>query len=187
LSHLVQVFLAEDAFVQLQDEFVDKENDLQKFVYEQVRLLARAAKLVKLNKSFQANLEGDPQTGETHPEIFSLKEIKLETFDLSDNPSWLPKKFIKEETKTYDIKVGEKTWELLKLYGQVYCARLDAYNTSISPTDPQRKNKIQELPTCMQQLLHEHLVEPVYSKISAAIDSELDKEFNEINKPEEKK
>jgi len=181
--HLLKVFLSEDALVSLQDQFVDKEKALQKFIYEQVRGLCRTAKLCKINQQMMANIEKE---GVMTNETYNLKEIDLEKYTLGSDESWLPEKYDKDSTTFYALKVGDNTYDLLLYFGQIYNARIDLYNDSIPETDINKKQKLLKPAECMEQIIHGQLITPIMNKITEHIDKELDKEYDELLKEDKK-
>lgn len=185
MSHLIKVFLHEDALAELRDQFLDKESDLDRFIFEQTRVLARSAKQVKLNKQFSANIEVD---GLVKQENFTTKEHPYKKFQpLKEDSAWIPEKMIPEETKTYQIKVGEKTWDYLKLFSQIYQLRIKMFNDSIPSGDKRKKEKTVVMAVCLEELIHEQLIQHVMMKIESGIDKEFDEEFEEVNKPKRTK
>ena len=189
MVHTVKVFLAEEALVALEDHFVDKDEDaLRKYIFDQVKGLARTAKLVKMNKSFAGNIEvQDGQPDETKIETWHLKDVKLDKFSLKENPSWIPKNMDKDDIKIYTLKIGEKTWEALQIYVQTHCARLKFYNDSLDESDKRYKDKLIEKSVCFEQVIHEAIIPQIFQKIATNIDEELEKEFDRVNEPPEKK
>ena len=84
----LKVYLTEEAKVQLEDDFVDKEDDLRHFVYEQIKKLAKQAGMIVLNKQFVANLLDEDK--QTKQETIKLKEFNLDKFALKSDATWLP-------------------------------------------------------------------------------------------------
>jgi len=181
--HLLKVFLSEDALVSLQDQFVDKDKALQKFVYEQIRGLCRTAKLCKINQQMMANIEKD---GVMAQETFNLKDVDLEEYTLKSDENWLPEAYNKDSTTFYALKVGDNTYDLLRLFAQIYNCRIDLYNDSIPDGDAQRKSKLLKPAECIEQIVHGQLIQPIMVKITENIDKELDKEFDDIMKEDKK-
>lgn len=176
--HTLQVFLNEDALVQLEDEFVDKDDDLRHLVYDPVKSLAKQAKMILLNKQFVANQMDEDQ--KTEQETFKLDEFDIEKFAVKSDAEWLPENVTKDEAKPYKIRVGEKTWKLLTVYFQLYNARVDIYNKSLDRSAKDYE-KIKAKPaTCWEQIIHEQLIGPVMAKIDKSIDKELEDEFKEV-------
>ena len=176
MTYTIKVFLTEAALAELHDSFIDKKDDLQKFVYEQVRGLARVAKLSKIHDSFSANIE---EEGQIKQETFSFTKEKVTNYTIGDNPKWTPE--LLEHPSSYSLKVGEKTYDYLKLFAQMYLARIEKYNESVDEKDPNRKTKIVPQPVCFEQIIHEQLINSIYTMIQRNIDEEFDKENNEIN------
>ena len=189
MAHQIKVFLAEEALIALEDHFVEKDEDaLRKFVFDQVKGLARTAKLVKMNKSFSGNVEiKDGEPDETKLETWYLKDVNLAKFTLKEDPNWLPKNVDKDDVKTYILKVGEKTWNALQIFVQTHCARIKFYNDSLDENDRRYKIKKLDKPECFEQVIHESIIPGIFTKIAANIDEELEKEFDKVNEPPEKK
>jgi len=179
--HYLQVFLNEDALVQLEDEFVDKEDDLRHLIYDPVKQLAKQAKMINLNKQFVANVMDDDQ--ESEQKTIKLKEFDLDPFAPKSDPDWLPENVTKDEAKPYKIRVGDKTWGLLETFFKLYDARVSLYNESLDRGDKDYEKKKAEPSKCWQQIVHEQLIGPVMQKLDKSIDKELEDEFKEVYKP----
>jgi len=179
--HYLQVFLNEDALVQLEDEFVDKEDDLRHLIYDPVKQLAKQAKMIILNKQFVANIMDEDQ--QSKQDTIKLKEFDLDVFAPKSDPDWLPENVTKEEAKPYKIRVGDKTWGLLETFFKLYDARVDLYNKSLDRGDKDYEKKKAEPAKCWQQIIHEQLIGPVMQKLDKSIDKELEDEFKEVYKP----
>ena len=188
MAYVIKIFLAEEALVALEDHFVDKDEDaLRKYVFDQIKILARGAKLIRMNKSFSGNIEvKDGEPNETKPETWYLKDVKLEKFTLKEDTNWIPKNMDKDDVKIYSIKVGEKTWEALRIFVQAHCARLKFYNDSLNESDKRYNDKLIEKPSCFEQVIHESIIPQIYQKIATNIDDELQKEFDKVNEPPKK-
>jgi len=179
--HYLQVFLNEDALVQLEDEFVDKEDDLRHLIYDPVKTLAKQAKMIILNKQFVANIMDEDQ--QNKQETIKLKEFSLDKFAVKSDQEWLPENVTKEEAKPYKIRVGDKTWGLLETFFKIYDARVDLYNESLDRGDKDYEKKKAKRAECWQQIVHEQLIGPVMQKIDKSVDKELEDEFKEVYKP----
>lgn len=179
--HYLQVFLNEDALVQLEDEFVDKEDDLRHLVYDPVKTLAKQAKMITLNKQFIANVMDEDQNQKQ--DTIKLKDFDLDKFAVKSDPDWLPKNITKNEAKPYKIRVGDKTWGLLEIFFKLYDARVDLYNKSLDRGDKDYEKKKAKPADCWQQIIHEQLIGPVMQKLDKSIDKELEDEFKEVYKP----
>lgn len=176
--HYLQVFLNEDALVQLEDEFVDKEDDLRHLIYDPVKQLAKQAKMIILNKQFVANVMDEDQVQKQ--ETIKLKDFDLDKFAYKSNPEWLPENISQDEATPYKIRVGDKTWKLLETFFKLYDARVHLYNKSLDRSDKDYKKKKAEPATCWQQIIHEQLIGPVMQKIDKSIDKDLEEEFKEV-------
>jgi len=176
--HYLQVFLNEDALVQLEDEFVDKEDDLRHLIYTPVKNLAKSAKMILLNKQFVANVMDDDQKQTT--ETIKLKDFKLDKFAPKSDPDWRPENVTDSEAKPYKIRVGDKTWDLLETSFKIYNARIDLYNKSLDKDDKNYEKNKAEVAECWEKIIHENLIGPVMQKIDKSIEKELDSEFKEV-------
>lgn len=177
--HYVQVFLNEDALVQLEDEFVDKEDDLRHMVYDPVKTLAKSAKMIILNKQFVCNVYDEDAQNKTGQETIQLEDIDLDKFAVKSDPDWLPEN-VTNDGKPYKIRVGDKTWGLLENYFKIYQARVKTYNSSLPVKMREDEDKAAKPAECYEQILHEALIGPVMQKIDKSIDSELEAEFTEV-------
>jgi len=183
--HTLQVYLNEDSIVQLEDEFVDKEDDLRHLVYEPIKGIAKQAKMILLNKQFVANEMDDDQ--QPKQETYKLNEFNIDKFAAKSDPEWLPENVEKEEAKPYKIRVGDKTWGLLETFFKLYNARIDLYNRSLDKSDKKYEDNKAKVATCWEQIIHEQLIGPVMQKIDKSIDKELEDEFKEVYKSKSEK
>lgn len=184
--HYLQVYLNEDSLVQLEDEFVDKEDDLRHLIYDPVKSLAKQAKMILLNKQFVANVM-DEDFDKQEQKTIKLKEFNLEKFTVKSKADWLPENVTKAEAKPYKIRVGEKTWGLLETFFQLYNARISIYNKSLDRSAKDYEKTKAKPAECWQQIIHEQLIGPVMVKIDKSIDKELEAEFKEVYEPTEDK
>ena len=181
--HYLLVYLNEDALVQLEDEFVDKEDDLRHLVYDPVKQLAKQAKMILLNKQFMANLYDEDSPNKSKQDTIQLKEFNLDKFSVKSNPDWLPENISNADAKPYKIRVGDKTWGLLETFFKLYQARVDLYNKSLDRGAKDYDDKKAKPAECWEQIIHEQLIGPVMAKIDKSIDKELEEEFKEVYKP----
>ena len=183
--HEVKVFLIEDALVQLEDEYLDKESDLRHLIYSPLKELAKQASMVFKNNQFMANTVDE--NNRQKQDMIKLNEFDLDKFEVESDPDWLPENIPKEKSTSYSIKVGDRTWKLLETYFKLYQARIDLYNKSLKK-DRKDYDDVKAIPaTCQEEILHGSLIKVVMDKISSSIDKELDEEFEEIYKPKDKK
>lgn len=178
--HYLQVFLNEDALVELEDEFVDKDDDLRHLIYDPVKQLAKQAKMVQLNKQFVANEYDEDAPNKTKQETIKLKDFNLDKFAVKSDVDWLPENVTKEEAKPYKIRVGDKTWDLLEMFFKLYNARVDLFNKSLDRNDKEYEKKKAKPAECWQQIVHDSLIGPVMLKIDKSIDKKLEDEFKEV-------
>jgi len=177
--HYVQVFLNEDALVQLEDEFVDKEDDLRHMVYDPVKGLAKAAKMILLNKQFVCNVYDESEPQNAGQKTLQLEDLNLDKFKVDSDPDWRPEN-VSDTGKPYKIRVGDKTWNLLTSYFQIYQVRVSEYNKSLPRKLQDNEDKAAKPAKCYEQILHEALIQPVMQKIDKSIDDELEDEFKEV-------
>lgn len=189
MAHEVKLFLAEEAMIALEDHFADDDDDdaLRKFIFAQVKILAKAAKLIKMNKSFGGVVEDDWKNNKNKNDTFYLKDINLNDHSIDSDPSWLPKNIDKNDVKIYILKVGERTWEALQLFVKVSVARNFLFIKSLTKADPNYEDKKGEKAKCFEQVIHDNIVLAVMGKIGDNIDDQLDEEDAEVNKPKKKK
>ena len=183
--HELKVYLVEDALAELQDAFLDKEDDLRQIVYSKIRELAKQGRMIELNKQFMANKLDEDKKQIT--DAIKLKEFNLDEFELQSDPTWLPENLEKDDTASYVIKVGDKTFKSLQTYSKVYQARVDIYNKSLDKQDPNYNDIMAKPAECFEQIIQQSLIQTVQDEISKVIDKGLDAEFKEINEPPKKK
>ena len=176
--HYLQVFLNEDALVQLEDEFVDKDDDLRHLVYDPVKTLAKKAKMILLNKQFVANVMDEDQ--KQKQDTIQLRDFNLDKYTVKSKPDWLPDNIPVADAKPYKIRVGDKTWALLETFFKLYQARVSLYNKSLDRSTKNYEDNKAKPAECWEQIIHEQLIGPVMQKIDNAIDKELEDEFKEV-------
>lgn len=184
--HYVSVFLNEDALVQLEDEFVDKEDDLRHLVYDPVKTIAKAAKMILLNKQVVCNTYDESAPNKAGQETIQLEDVDLEKFNVKSDPDWRPEN-VSEDGKPYRIRVGEKTWNWLITYFQVYQLRVKEYNKTLPRKLQDDEKRAAKPATCYEQILHEALIAPVMQRIDKSLDEELEDDFTEANKSKKDK
>ena len=176
--HYLQVFLNEDALVQLEDEFVDKDDDLRHLVYDPVKTLAKQAKMILLNKQFVANVMDEDQ--KQKQDTIQLKDFDLDKYAVKSKSDWLPENINVDDVKPYKIRVGDKTWALLETFFKLYQARVSLYNKSLDRSEKNYEDNKAKPAECWEQIIHEQLIGPVMAKIDQSIDKELEDEFKEV-------
>ena len=188
-DQVVKVFLVDDAYVELQDAYVDKEKDLRAEVFQQLKQLCKSAKMTKVNKTLVVNLKKiNDETNERELKQESLqigKDVDLDKYEVKFDPNWIPEKMDKNSIEVFKMKVGDNTWKYLQLFYQIYCARIDKYNSSL--TSEERKKDKADLPKCFEQVIHEQLLGSLMQLIQKQIDKEFEEEFQELQKEEEDK
>ncbi len=187
-EQVVKIFLVDDAYVELEDAYVDKEKDLRAEVFQQIKILCKSAKMTKVNKTLIVNLKhtnDETAAREMKQEQIPLGDINLDKYKIKFDEDWIPEKMIRDETRTYSQKVGSKTWDYLQYFFQIYCARIDEYNDSLEL--PGEKEDKATQPKCFEQLMHEQLVSALNQIIMKNIEKEFDKEFKELGDKEDDK
>lgn len=181
--HKLKVFLTEDALVDLEDDYVDKGDELREFMFGNIKVLAKQAKMIVRSKQFMAT--AIDEDGKQEQKAIKLKEFDLKKFTLDSDETWIPENLDVDDCKPYVIKVGPKTIGRLETYVQVYNARVSIYNKSLKNSN----QKLEEAKPakCFEQIIHEQLIGPVLDKLGKLDDRELDEEFEEINNPKSKK
>ncbi len=193
--HKLKVFMNIDALGQLEDEFIDEEDALRKFMFENVKVIARSAKMVtKTQKSFSANVidklkQKEDGGNPTKRETIKLKEFKLEKFSVKSDPDWIPKEADEDDITSYVLKVGDKTQAFLEKYCQIFNAKVHLYNKNLDHKVKgfNEERDVAQPAVCFEQIIHEQLIGPVMQKITASIDKEFDDEFEQVNNPDVKK
>ncbi len=181
--HKLKVFLTEEALVDLEDDYIDKEDELHRFMFDNIKVLAKQAKQIVRGKQFMATVI-DEEGLQNNKKIIKLKEFDLEKFTLKSDPDWIPDNFDTDDCKHLVTKVGDKTMNRLKTYVQVYQARVHLYNKSLKNSN----QKLEEAKPaeCFEQIVHEQLNGPVMDKLAKLDDKELDDEYEQINNPKSK-
>jgi len=192
--HELKIFLNEESFIQLEDDYINKADDLRMIVFGHIKKLVKEARSVLRNKQFGANvidtdLQEDKGGNPQKIEAFKLKEFDLEPYTLPSDPDWLPENLDKDEVQPYKIKVGDNTYKLLVVYGQLHDARVSLYNKNLDQKVA-GFNKELDMPKhakCLEQVIHEQVINHLIALIDAAFDKELDAELDEIYHPDKAK
>jgi len=182
----LKVFLTEESLIELEDDYVDKEDELRDLMFGYIKTLGKNAKMIMRNKQFVANLK--PYDDNTqHTETIRLKKFNLKKYTVKSDPDWIPENLDLDDCKPYIIKVGPKTMDRLETYCQVYQARVGLYNKSLSAAELKIESKKAKPAKCFEQIIHEALITSVMEKLNKLDDKEFDEEFAEINKPKSEK
>lgn len=182
----LKVFLTEESLIELEDDYVDKEDELRTLMFGYVKNLAKNAKMIIRNKQFVANLKLHDD-GTQNQETIKLKKFKLSKYSIEHDDSWIPENLDVEDCKPYIIKVGPKTMGRLETYCQVYQAKVALYNKSLSPAELKEENRKAVPADCFEQIIHESLIQNVMKKLALLDDKEFDDEFADINKTKSEK
>ncbi len=184
--HKLKVFLTEESLIELEDDYVDKENELRDLMFGYIKSLAKNAKMIMRNKQFLANLKAF-EDGSPNTETIKLKKFNLSKYSIKHDADWIPENLDADDCKPYIIKIGPKTMDRLETYCQVLQAKVSIYNKSLTDADRKIKVKMAVPAVCFEQIIHEALIQNVMQKLNQLDDQEFDKEFEEVNKPMSKK
>jgi len=192
--HELKIFLNEESFIQLEDNYINKEDDLRMIVFGHIKKLVQDARSVLRNKQFGAavidtDLQADKGGNPKKVEAFKLKEFDLEPYTLPSDPDWLPENLERDEVHPYKIKVGKDTYRLIEVAGQLHDAKVTLYNKNLDQK-VEGFNKELEMPKhakCIEQVIHEQVISHLIALIDAAFDKEMDAELEEIYHPEKSK
>ena len=183
--HDLKVYLVGNAKVQLEDDFVDKEDDLRHYFYGVIKGISKQAGMILTNGQFLANVKDADQNDET--KTIKLKEFNLDEYALESDPDWLPENMDPDDADFYKLRVGDKTWSYLVTYFKLYQARVTLFNDSLDKEAKKDEKKTAVLAKCQEQIIHDVLIGPAMEKIQAAMDKELEAEFTEVYKPKSEK
>lgn len=178
----LKVFLTEDSLIELEDDYVDKEDELRDLMFGWVKSLAKNAKMILRNKQFVANLK-PYDDGAQHTETIKLKKFKLSNYTIKHDSDWIPDNLDADDCKSYIIRIGPNTLDRLETYCQVYQARVVLYNKSLTDAELKIENRKAKSAKCFEQIIHEALITNVMEKLNKLDDKEFDNEFEEVNKP----
>jgi len=185
----VKIFLQENAYAELEDSFVDKEQELRAEIQKTIKQMHQNAQMVETNRTLNVNVESDqidPRTGQPAPKMehIPFEEIDFSKYHISSDPEWTPENIPKEQCKVWQKSVSDYTWKYIQLYAIHLCARYDIYNQRLNKDDPQYESKKNTLPTCFEQVMHESLISPLMKIIMDNIGKRIDEEEKIVEKKE---
>ena len=178
----LKVFLTEESLIELEDDYVDKEEELRTLMFGYVKVLAKTTKMIMRNKQFKVGLKAFDD-GSEHTEVIQLKKFKLSKYTLKHDDEWIPENLDASDCKPYIIRIGPKTMDRLETYAQIQQARVSLYNESLTDADRKIEARKAKPFKCFEQIIHDELIVKIMQKLSMSDDKEFDKEFEEINKP----
>lgn len=188
----IKVFMNKETLVTLEDHFVDDEkNTLHRFFFEHLRNLAKASKMADSTRSINTNIFED---GKMNQKSISYKDVDLEKYALSSNPSWIPQGLDQDDLAVFEMKVGEKTHNHLINYCKIHGARIVEYNNSLPKVKVPENNQVVEkldprfkplvFASCFEEVVHQALTEPITRLLDQSAQELFDKENEEIEKAE---
>lgn len=183
MGEKIKFFFNQDTLLTLEEHFEDlKDETLHRFIFVNLRKLAETSKTSDAQRAFNANVFDEK--GQITQQVFPYKENKLEEFVLKSNPDWRPKDLEPEETGEFILSVGDKTHNHLSNYCKIHMARVAKFNDTVPKIDGKIDPRYKPIPdpTCMEEILHEALQQPVMELIVKAAQELFDKENEEIEK-----
>ncbi len=146
----IKIPLTDTFYDEVEDAFIDKPIDAQKFIFDLVKSMCKDAKAGKLNRTCSINII---ENGQVKQEFAKLSEVNLNEFILESDPNWLPKDLDKSTVRYWEHKVTDKTMEYLRMYCQFVGLRFKKYNDSILKGGQERVDKLKkELTTAPETL-----------------------------------
>jgi len=141
MPHTLKIPLTNEFYDELEDAFIDKPVSVQKFIFGLIKGMCKDAKAGKLNKSCSVNLIKD---GQVQQDFVKLKDVNLAEFTLPANPDWLPKDLEKQDARSWEHQITDKTMEYLSMYCQFVGLRFAKYNESVDKVSIDKIAKLKE-------------------------------------------
>ncbi len=135
----ISIPLTDTFFDEVEDAFIDKPIDAQRFIFDLVKSMCKDAKAGKLNRSCSVNII---ENGQIKQEFVKLTEVNLADFTLESDPTWLPKDLDKQNARNWEHKVTDKTMEYIRMYCQFVGLRFKKYNESTRKAGQDRIDKL---------------------------------------------
>ncbi len=146
----LKIPLTDTFYDEVEDAFIDKPIDAQKFIFDLIKGMCKDAKAGKLNRSCSVNII---ENGQIKQEFVKLKDFNLADFSLESDPNWLPKDLDKQNARNWEHKVTDKTMEYVRMYCQFVGLRFKKYNESVNKGSQERVEKLKkELETAPETL-----------------------------------
>ena len=146
----LKIPLTDTFFDEVEDAFIDKPIDAQRFIFDLVKGMCKDAKAGKLNRSCSVNII---ENGQIKQEFVKLTDVNLADFTLESDPNWLPKDLEKQHSRNWEHKVTDKTMEYVRMYCQFVGLRFQKYNESTTAEAQKRIDKLtKELATAPETL-----------------------------------
>jgi len=146
----IKIPLTDTFYDEVEDAFIDKPIDAQRFIFDLVKGMCKDAKAGKLNRSCSVNVI---ENGQIKQEFVKLNDVNLADFTLESDPTWLPKDLEKQNARNWEHKVTDKTMEYLRMYCQFVGLRFKKYNESTGKAAQERIAKLtKELATAPETL-----------------------------------
>jgi len=141
MPHTLKIPLTSEFYDELEDAFIDKPVSVQKFIFDLIKGMCKDAKAGKLNKSCSVNLI---KNGQVQQDFIKLKDVNLADFTLPKNPDWLPKDLEKQDARSWEHQITDKTMEYLSMYCQFVGLRFKKYNDSVELVSVEGLTRLQD-------------------------------------------
>jgi len=141
MPYTLRIPLTNEFYDELEDAFIDKPVSVQKFIFGLIKGMCKDAKAGKLNKSCSVNLI---KNGQVQQDFVKLKDVNLADFTLPKNPDWLPKDLEKQDARTWEHQITDKTMEYLSMYCQFVGLRFKKYNDSVEIVSVEGIKRLQD-------------------------------------------
>lgn len=176
----VKFILDLDALTELEDQYIDKPQELRKELQQFIKNMFTNTKATELNKTLLCNMEVEEDGKRIIKQTpIPFKDIDFTKYKVIHNPEWKPKDI--QNPAVYELAVGDSTWKKLLVDAQYFLVRIDKYNTSLT------KGKKADVPTCFEEILYLQLITPTMNLILKQVGKVCEDEFEELNKAEDKK
>lgn len=185
MSQTVKIFLTKDSYGELIHQFKDKEDELKKTMFRFVLPIAKIAKITKLNRQLQLNVpDGNKQKVDT----MDFKDIDWDEIPVEPNAKWSPEDFKPEELQAYQLSITDRMWKEVCFFAKMHYVRQMEFNKRLDTSEKDYEERKKEMPTCVEQVLQEAVINPIMQKIQDNIDADFTKEWEEmnVNKPKGK-
>ena len=177
-----------------------KLKDLRKILIGEISMICTNSSKMIFNETIPCEIDSASNlTRKIITKNVPLSEFDLEQYlenDLKEDPTWVPKSLKGMEIKYFEIKIRNKTYEKLKVGGQLLCARMEKFAESLKMSDEEKEKlnddqkKIfeeakemkllkSEKFTCMQEFIHHHLFKPITDSLVGKIDLQIQKDFED--------
>ena len=206
MSKTIPVKLSQQLIADFQDSF-DKKEDERAYLYHKITedINKKSGDVFLKRKCTKTVFKNGTQT----QEMVTFDELGLDTFDIPTDDKWIPED-ISGTIENYSYIVGAKLWDkitnyvkltflLNKIRNESTLEYLKSQLTDHTPDKKPTKEDLEKLKEqisgfeklnkndCLEIYLHGIFAPHVISKVISNEKTILDKEFEELNKPKEKK